>query len=615
MSQRRKSTSTQSLGSTELWVRDTHLRDNVHTELAAYIQYTVRRGLPPEHFHRAASSHLSVTFQNNVTRETINGKIRCFWNHWGPVNANPSGFKKILTLGLKCLPRVPQDFFEEAQKRADDLEKSTALPRSLRSASRTPTSIRSAPQTTLRRKAKSRIRSARELCTNSPSPLRRAATARVLTPVRSRQQSFAGIVLPSPNVSTEAPTVANPTTPTPFKRERPSFEISDSQERTSERVTSGQLTSPRPPKPTSVASSTCDSLSVTDSPTPAGSGHTSADNRYSILLSQHELSLARIDQMEIDLEDLRLRKNEEIEYLRARCNQSEAKQDKLQIKYDRLHAEAAPHGSGMVAIIDEHSLQEKNSKLRKQLAKLQAIQAFSGAEPQTFPRVDKANVIRKFDLMYVSSRDMLQDHDAPSFVRVESFKNDAGLCSLFRRAFSVDLTKAIDPLAVDALLTGVSMRSIFRWLLGAALCEWVFEADLRGLFQESDRLYPRLRGLMASRNLDATQCLEFSALQDELDDPMTEACKIPMRAKFLARKLLQKLLPVIKHQAIPGKSSVSFERNWLSEEKRLTEVFKLALQTATRLLQDEAGYGVMLSGYKSITGRSRVYDAPGAATV
>ena len=80
------------------------------------------------------------------------------------------------------------------------------------------------------------------------------------------------------------------------------------------------------------------------------------------------------------------------------------------------------------------------------------------------------------------------------------------------------------------------------------------------------------------------QGLEFAAHHAVLQDPSMSELLIPNLARSLVRRMMRTLLPLVESRNSSAGNSQNMARDWLEEERRLLEIFKLAIQVKCRLL-------------------------------
>jgi len=475
---------------------DSNLRNNTNIELLAYLHYcTALKSFPhePETFHKLAISHLNASINRTFTVEELRARLRYLWDNWRPTNAKPSSFRQLYTLGIRCLPRVNETLKEEAIRRANDIQKTAGQTRALRSTSRPPVSNRTTPRKRTRRKARGHPRSKDEQRLLERTPISSHATQS--GPLASEN-------------GPEEPTVDHRSlTPVTVKNESPAVEINNSQEASSQDGRFVRVDTELSDSDSIGIDCKSESRSYFETPTPFNLhldldyGNTarllnlrpSGPHEHGELQCTHELKT--------ELEVLRIQKNNEIAYLRDRCELAEAKYVRLQSDYDRLHATAMISGPELLNIYDKHRLQEKNAQLRRELDRMQSIMAFSISSPETFPRIDRSDLDLNMKSIHSKLRDVLQDYETVLNFQWEDVRNLQDLSVLIQRVFCFESGQTVDPAHIETVSAGVQTKLIIRCLLSAALCEWVFEADLRSLFQESDRLYPKLRELLARQSM------------------------------------------------------------------------------------------------------------------
>lgn len=319
-----------------------------------------------------------------------------------------------------------------------------------------------------------------------------------------------------------------------MKTERVTIEIPNSRESAAEVEACPRQLDQEDPKPDSIASSDDD----------IGISETEASNSpISLGFRPREPTLDtevdRFDDPELYLERVKKQKNAEIEYWRTRCTGAENQCTELKIKNDHLQADILNRFVD-VSPRSDLKLLLRIDRLQKQLNSLRAVQWYSKSDPGNFPPIDTKSVLQDMKTIQARLRDILPAQDTAFVFERARLARHGDLCALFQRGFRLDIQQAVDPAKVDALFSGTRTRSVLRCLLSAALCEWVFDADARPLFQEPNLLYSKIRDLLAdlsksSRALswshpDRTQVPilhgQLNTLPIELSS-MTRACMTP----------------------------------------------------------------------------------------
>jgi len=113
-------------------------------QILGCLEHSLRYGLDSNFFLQHVIYYYKERLQKTISISQIEEKLQFFWSYWHPVSKKPSDWKKIYDLGLKGLPRLPEDRKEWVRKEAVVLKNDTeGTPRRLRSTSMAPRTLSS----------------------------------------------------------------------------------------------------------------------------------------------------------------------------------------------------------------------------------------------------------------------------------------------------------------------------------------------------------------------------------------------------------------------------------------------------------------------------------------
>ncbi|KIX02791.1 uncharacterized protein Z518_08733 [Rhinocladiella mackenziei CBS 650.93] len=554
----------------EWFVKDKHLYAPAQIEILAYLDYTVLEAFTPTISEKDIIPHLERTLQTRLTCGEVKEKLVYLWYHTGPPNAKASDYTQLFKRGSKALPLLKAEVADEVRRRARNLCISPP-PRRLRSASCTPNSLLTPTTTRAVKRPRHRKR-----------PKNKTARHHFITskPV----QTDHGI--PSPPIEEQI----NPYVSTPQPRvkfERSLFEDSDGQSPT--RNISGGA-SPLGDKRLEQTRRSSMTSTSSDMSVSSGNAITREDfepspvpSRYRSVETVLRSGLDNRQNLVNGLEDERDREHREIEYWRVRCGRAEQECIALKTRNHRLQV-CSLEGLEQLDAAESTTLRKLNDQLKQELAIVRSTLAFSTRGKLPFPSVNTTTILDDMTAIRSKLRDVLIGEDVLfSFDRMQVVGH-ADFFTLFQAIFSVDCHQPVNASSIQKLLSGVPLRFVLQCLVSAAVCGWVLEADVGCLFQECDRVYSKLRGLLMVQDRELAQSFEFAAHQSVIDDPSMSDFIIPNKARYLAQKVLQCLAPLVENPGPADDGSPDLVTAWFKEKDRLIYILELALRIKTRLL-------------------------------
>lgn len=127
----------------------TYLYDDLNLSILAYLQFTIDANFGRKFFDDSIVNHCRDQLQKFVKIGEIRDKLNLSWGHWCDTTQRATDWQKIFQLGLRGLPRLPNDKARWVQERADhlrDREHSSRSRRLPRNTSLNTGAIRKAPK-------------------------------------------------------------------------------------------------------------------------------------------------------------------------------------------------------------------------------------------------------------------------------------------------------------------------------------------------------------------------------------------------------------------------------------------------------------------------------------
>lgn len=205
-------------------------------------------------------------------------------------------------------------------------------------------------------------------------------------------------------------------------------------------------------------------------------------------------------QLILELDNLRDQKAEDTRYWERLYQKTQKRRNALKRQNKQMQAEYS---------IGQSERSEMNLKLRSEndilMEKLDSYTAIFQFTEERFVEGFQAqnlqHVFGHIDLVLLKLYKVLQGQDALFSVNKLLNIEGIGISALFERGFSLDCS--VDGSSGSTISTieicGIKIRSVVLGLVSAALCTWVFEAEVGALFQESNLVYSKLQSLLAAQ--------------------------------------------------------------------------------------------------------------------
>lgn len=217
--------------------------------------------------------------------------------------------------------------------------------------------------------------------------------------------------------------------------------------------------------------------------------------RTAHLLSELDKSKSENSQLKLDMEDMRIELAEKIQYWKKLCAKSrEMKQSnrRYQVSFARRSQDDLR--------VKNLSLITEYEKLKDKFNSLKAVHNPKAASWRSFQNPQIQGVISKLEELRSEIKEISQGPSATFSLIKATISNDTDLATLTQRSFSLQVPDGSinTKTTATAQLYGMRLRDIFASLLSAAVCIWVFEADIGVLFHGNNHAYSNFKSLVAA---------------------------------------------------------------------------------------------------------------------
>ena len=473
----------------------------VGKEILAYLHYTVICKLPVEFFQGSVVFHCRERLQRIVSLKEVEEKLKYLWEHFHALTSGNKGWKELLHLGIDALPQLGEDKIAWVKARARDLKESVdkeKTPRLLRSALQSPSPLR--------------VGSKRKFGTpNAParSKTPRSEIGRPLSKVNCQKSThavYANLVLTKqPSFILTVPLSTDrqrqPKTHRGTRAELEGDSDLDSEPGgQSDPLTSG---SQRYPSIATQVTSTFE-----DVPLDRACAHhkncqkcarthslehdTKAEARTARLLSELEATKSRVSQLDIELDELKLRDAETMRRRKSLCS------DYVELLRRNKHLQAAVAAKGYQDIVNHHAtLRVENDRLHDRVATLRASLQFIPVNWRVLENQSIGEVLRDMGELGSTLKKLMQGLDVMFSMPKNDIYEQSPLATLSRRGLSLSVVATGESWTDTLQLSRFKLREILISLVSAALCLWVFDANVEVLFTNNSPAYAKLTTLLA----------------------------------------------------------------------------------------------------------------------
>ena len=218
------------------------------------------------------------------------------------------------------------------------------------------------------------------------------------------------------------------------------------------------------------------------------------------VMSMLEKATDQKAQLMLELDNLRDQKAEDTQYWERLYQKTQKRRNALKRRNKHMQAEFSIGQSEISKM--NLNIRLENDNLIEKLDSYKAIFQFTEERfVEGFQAQNLRNVVGHIDLVLQKLYKVLQGQDALFSVNKLVNIEGIGILALFKRGFGLDFS--VDSSSGSTISTieicGTKIRSVVLGLVSAALCTWVFEAEVGALFQESNLVYSKLQSLLAAQ--------------------------------------------------------------------------------------------------------------------
>jgi hypothetical protein len=331
---------------------------------------------------------------------------------------------------------------------------------------------------------------------------------------------------------------------------------------------------------------------------------TATNNRTTEVLESLKSELATLQEQVRVLGELQNDTRSFIAFLHMHLREAVERDEVAQARINSLERAEGARADGLVS--EMAILEGRIAYLQKKWDKARDLEKFT--------KLSATGEIRPWDLKWVDEKmaaidfymkQLLLDHDNVDHFEAPNLDNDADLTGLIRTVLGLNPQERVSTEKVRIQLSRLSLQSVVRALTAAAVCQWVFQAELPGMSLTDSVLLDEYRDHLITRDGEvALRNLDFAAHQSLFDGTLFQKNILPRQAESLAcrqSKLLSRIFrnddSIVVHSAGSyGVPSVHRfytwgvgERIWMSTRDKMIKIFHLAL---------EIKYKFMLSTYQ-----------------
>ncbi|RFU27659.1 hypothetical protein B7463_g8657, partial [Scytalidium lignicola] len=540
--------------------------------ILAYLERSHMDGPSIEYFENDVKWYYKEHHQRAISTSETESKLQSFWSRWHASGDNPMAWKKIYDLGLKGLPRLPEEQKELVRQMATALkDDTTGTPRRIRSNSAVPRALlglaKKSSRSPVANPSSSGIRKSRKY---DGSPTQRKARERMTAPPTTRR---------SPSSRTPARALS-----TSLFRES----CNDLANIKVEIISSHSPFSPEQTRGSteqtcgSQMTSQLDDLRNQKAQVMLELGDARSKNVQ--IISELDDMKRQVAQLKLDLEDLRYRKAKDTQHWERRYRKAVQQRDSFKRQYKDMQAD---HNKGQDDIVSNNlSLRSKNNNLQEKLDSCRDVLQFKEPCLEDFRARNVQRAIELIDQLVLKLHKVLQGQDALFAIEKLDHVEKSGVSALFKRALGLGINTDNSGRSQisTANICRIQLRLVVLSLASTALCTWVFEAEVGALFQENNLAYSKLQSLLTASDKDLTRSFEFAAHEKCIDDPFICEVVIPRRAQHLAQQIREYIMPLLEAHKGLDEQYEDIMNEWLGADRQLAEIFEQALYAKVTLL-------------------------------
>jgi hypothetical protein len=222
-------------------------------------------------------------------------------------------------------------------------------------------------------------------------------------------------------------------------------------------------------------------------------------NEKAQIISELESVKDQKAQLMLELDDLRSQKAEDTRYWKRLYQKTLKQKNSLKRRNKHMQAE---HSVGQDEVDSTNmKLRSENDHLQEKLDSYQATFLFKEPFLDDIRAQNVRKVAEHVELALSKLRKVLQGHDALFYIQTLDTIKRPAFSALFKRGLGLDIS--IDDSAGNTIPTAnmcrTKLQAVVLNLVSAALCTWVFEAEVGALFQENNVAYSKLQNLLVAQ--------------------------------------------------------------------------------------------------------------------
>lgn len=464
----------------------------VGREILAYLHYTVTCDRTVEFFWHSVIFHFRENLQRIVSLTEVEEKLELFWTYsHAPDRANKH-WRDDLCRGIDAFPRLDKEKIDWVQARVYELEEcdSQNAHRMLRS-TRHPWPVRAVSK----RRADASKRQER-------GKALRIAIAKSASEVRCQKLEYhhANLAVKSKqSFSLNVPFSASKQHQHRARRDDESGPGETSDQDIDAEAYSDSLKSSNQ-RCSSVTTEAAIDADLASFQSELANGHVCQNcaqvhTDVAQLRSDLQTAESRVLELEVELDELRLRESESKSLWKISC----ADLEELKRQNKHLQAEDGTKGTSSDAIKRNVKLRMDHDKLQKRcdLLQVESSVQFASDKWSLFEDQNVREVQRDIDELQSDLRRFMQGFDSMFSQPEHDIVKQSPLATLFRELLASDVNNLGETRTSTPDLSRFKLRVILISLVSAALRTWIFSADVQGLFTNNGIAYTKLADILA----------------------------------------------------------------------------------------------------------------------
>jgi hypothetical protein len=225
---------------------------------------------------------------------------------------------------------------------------------------------------------------------------------------------------------------------------------------------------------------------------------TATNNRTTEVLESLKSELATLQEQVRVLGELQNDTRSFIAFLHMHLREAVERDEVAQARINSLERAEGARADGLVS--EMAILEGRIAYLQKKWDKARDLERFT--------KLSATGEIRPWDLKWVDEKmaaidfymkQLLLDHDNVDHFEAPNLDNDADLTGLIRTVLGLNPQERVSTEKVRIQLSRLSLQSVVRALTAAAVCQWVFQAELPGMSLSDSVLLDEYRDHLITR--------------------------------------------------------------------------------------------------------------------